>query len=269
MRPDPVRELARTLADAYAEIPEVLGVALGGSRATGMADRGSDLDLYVYSRGEVPLGSRAAVARARAEKPELDHRAFEPGDEWVEREALVHVDVMFRETAFIEGELDRVLLRHEARVGYSTCLWHNVKTCLPLYDRSGWLAALVSRAAAPYPDGLRRAIVAKNLPLLRRSLSSFHQQLERARERGDAVAVNHRIAAFLASAFDVVFALNRVLHPGEKRLLEAVLRDCPIRPFGFEEDVSDLAGGGPQAVSAAESIAVDLEAVAEAQGLAG
>ena len=268
MRPDPAPELAGTLARSYAELPEVEGVALGGSRATGVADGASDVDLYVYARGEVPLARRAEVARARAEKPELDHRAFEPGDEWEERETHLHVDVMFRSLGFIEDELDRVLVRHEARVGYSTCLWHNVRTSVPLFDRAGWLAGLAARAAAPYPEPLRRAIVAKNLPLLLRNLSSFHHQLQRAQERGDAVAVNHRISAFLASAFDVLFALNRVPHPGEKRLLEAVLRDCPVRPFGFEEDVTELAAGGPGSASAAESLAVDLEGVALAQGFA-
>jgi predicted nucleotidyltransferase len=267
MRPDPALELAGTLARAYAELPGVEGVALGGSRATGAADAASDVDLYVYARGEVPLDRRAAVARAHAERPELDHRAFEPGDEWVERGSLLHADVMFRSTRFIEEALERVLVSHEARVGYTTCLWHNVRTSVPLFDRSGWLAALKARAAVPYPEGLRRAIVAKNLPLLRRNLSSFRHQIERAAARGDAVAVNHRIAAFLASAFDVVFALNRVPHPGEKRLLEAVLRDCPVRPFGFEEDVGDLAAGGPDAAATAESLALDLEEIAEAEGL--
>jgi hypothetical protein len=42
----------------------------------------------------------------------------------------------------MEGELARVLDRHEASLGYSTSLWHNVLTSKPLNDRSGWFAAL-------------------------------------------------------------------------------------------------------------------------------
>jgi len=260
-------EVARAVAQRYAELPEVEAVALGGSRATGVADGRSDVDLYVYARSAPSRAAREAVARSRSERPQLFGDAFEPGDEWVEREALLHVDVMFREVAWIEAELDRVLVRHEARVGWTTCLWHNVRTCTPLFDRAGWLEGLRARAAAPYPEALRRAIVAKNLPLLRRSLSSYQHQLEKARARGDAVAVNHRVAAFLASAFDVLFALNRVPNPGEKRLLEAALRDCPVRPFGFEEDVGELLAGGADVAATADSLAEDLEGVAEAQGL--
>ncbi|MFO0583361.1 MAG: DUF4037 domain-containing protein [Anaeromyxobacter sp.] len=260
-------DLARTLAPRYAEHPAVIGVAVGGSQATGEADGQSDLDLYVYARGEVPREHREAVARSRSVHPELFHQGFEPGDEWVEREALLHVDVMFRDCGWIEGELDRVLVRHEARVGWSTCLWHNVRTCEPVFDRDGWLAALKARAQAGYPEPLRRAVVALNLPLLRRDLSSYVHQLEKARERGDAVAVNHRVAALLASAFDVLFALNRQPHPGEKRLLQLALRDCPLRPFGFEEDVGELLAGGADVVHTADALAADLEALAATQGL--
>jgi hypothetical protein len=142
-----------------------------------------------------------------------------------------------------------------------------VREATALHDRAGWYAALAARARAPYPEPLRRAIVAKNLPLLRRTLSSFLRQLERALVRGDAVAVNHRAAAFLASAFDVLFALNRVLHPGEKRLVSYAEATCPLRPEGLRELAVGVARAGSDVVAPADALARALEELAAGEGL--
>ena len=126
---------------------------------------------------------------------------------------------MYRHVQWIEEQLDRVLVRHQASVGYSTCFWYNVLHSQALFDRSGWFAELQSRARQAYPGELQRAIIAKNYPLLRRNQSSYLHQIELAVRRDDAVAVNHRVAALLASYFDVLFAINKLPHPGEKRLI--------------------------------------------------
>jgi hypothetical protein len=264
-------ELARRLAAAYAGAPEVHAVALGGSRANpaAMADAASDIDLYVYAAADLPLAFRTAVASGAAGSVELDNRFFEPGDEWVDRDTGVGVDVMFRRPAWIEDQLDRVLVRHEASVGYSTAFWHNVLHSKVLFDRDGWLAALQRRAQAPYPEPLRRAVVAKNQPLLRRNRSSYLRQIERAIARGDGVSVNHRVAAFLASWFDVLFALNRVPHPGEKRLVEIAELECPSAPAGFAGSVRALVAAIPRgdAAALAAKLTDGLDALLAADGL--
>ncbi len=262
-------EVAHRLAAAYAALPGVVAVALGGSRATGAAAEGSDVDLYVYAEAEPPLDARAAIAAGSA-RAEIGNRAFEPGDEWLDAATGVHVDAMFRTPRWIEDELDRVLLRHEPRTGWSTAIWHGVRTSRALVDPRGWYASLQARAAAPYPEPLARAIVARNLPLLRRGLSSYVRQLEKAVSRGDAVSVNHRTAALLASAFDVLFAVNRETHPGEKRLVALALARCPRRPAGFAEQVAALLAAGPREVVArADALAAAMEALAAAEGLGG
>src|SRR5262245_59936125 len=50
----------RTLVDALATLPGAVAVALGGSRAAGGADPGSDWDLAVYYRGGIELSALAA-----------------------------------------------------------------------------------------------------------------------------------------------------------------------------------------------------------------
>jgi hypothetical protein len=260
--------LAREVAGRYARLPEVRAVALGGSRATGAAGRGSDVDLYVYASPEPSLAERGAIARAGAARAEVGNAFFEPGDEWVDAATGLGVDAMFRSPEWIEEQLDRVLLRCQAGNGYSTAFWHNVRTSLPLFDRDGWYAALQDRARAPYPEALRRAIVARNRPLLRDNLSSYLHQVERALERDDLLAVNHRVAAFLASWFDVLFAVNRLPHPGEKRLLDWAA-GCARLPPGTVGRLRELQAAlpGPGVLAPLGALCDGLDALLREEGL--
>jgi hypothetical protein len=108
-----------------------------------------------------------------------------------------------------------------------------------LFDRSGWYTKLQTRVRVPYPKELRNAIIRQNYPLLRDRQSSFAKQIIGAAKRKDAVAVNHRIAAFLASYFDVLFAANESPHPGEKRLLLHA-RQLNHFPPNLQSQLADL-----------------------------
>jgi len=122
---DPAPVVVRRIADAFAAVPQVQAVALGGSRADAWFREDSDLDLYVYAAEPVPFVARRAIAAARADprRPiEIDNRFWEPGDEWVDAATGLGVDVMFRDPAWIANELARVLDRHEAAIGYTTAL---------------------------------------------------------------------------------------------------------------------------------------------------
>lgn len=260
----PIPETARTIAAAFAALPMVTAVVMGGSRTVARADDTSDVDLYVYADGEVPVEERVAIT-AGAIAAEIDRSPWEPGDSWVDARSGCTIDVMYRSPGWIEAELDRTLVRHEASVGYSTCFWQNVRSSVPIYDRDGWFVRLQGKADQPYPEQLRRAVIDKNSPLLRESRFSFLRQAESAMVRGDGVAVQHRIAALLASYFDVLFALNRHLHPGEKRLV-AIAAALPLVPPDLAERVDALIRstakpwleGGPVPVADALIDALDL-----------
>jgi hypothetical protein len=237
--------LARQIADRYSSIPQVEAVVMSGSQSSGVADEGSDIDLYVYTQTEIPVGVRAEIAAVGSEQVEVDNRFWEPSDQWIDARTGIYVDVMFRSVQWVEEQLDRVLKRYEASLGYSTCIWHNVLSAEILYDPNGWFQALQRAADRPYPEPLRRAIIAKNYPVLRQNMSSYLVQLEQAVARGDLVSVNHRLAALLASYFDLLFAFNRLPHPGEKRLVTAATGHCARLP----KDMSAQVNGLLQAVS--------------------
>ena len=224
----PTSDVAQRIARQFASLPQVEAVALAGSRSSQFLDADSDVDLYVYVTEDIPLSVRAEIA-AGSPKVEIGNATWEPGDEWIDAATGTRVDVMYRQVRWIEEQLQRVLVRHQASVGYSTCFWYNVLHSRPLFDHLGWFAGLQWGAQVRYPTELRRAIIAKNYPLLRRNQSSYQHQIELAVKRKDPVSVNHRVAALLASYFDVLFAVNELPHPGEKRLLRHAAQ-CPRQP---------------------------------------
>lgn len=237
----PHERLARELARRFQEFPAVEAVAWGGSQTASSADHLSDIDLYVYTTALIPLEARQTlVAEMRSSRADMNLQLWDLGDEWYDADTGVEVDVIYWEPAWIESQLDRVWRRHQASLGYTTCFWHTIYHSRSLYDRRGWFADLQQHSRQPYPEALRRAIVAKNHAALRRVIPSYAHQIEKASWRNDLISLNHRVAALLASYFDVIFALNRVLHPGEKRLMEWTRAHCPHMPVGMTNQLAAL-----------------------------
>ena len=235
--PDKVFAVAEHIAERYAAIGLVEAVGLGGSWTTPYADGQSDIDLYVYSRSALPIGLRSVVAATQSTRSEVNNHLWEPGDQWIDAPSRLHIDAMFRTQRWIEDELVRILDHHEASLGYSTCLWHNVLSSRSLFDRSGWFANLQRKARQPYPWQLKGAIISKNYPVLRESLSSYRHQLERAIRHCDDMSIHHRVAAFTSSIVDILFAVNELPHPGEKHLLKRLEAQCAKLPERFHEDL--------------------------------
>ena len=127
-------------------------------------------------------------------------------------------------------------------------------------------------AREPYPDALRENVVRYNRPMLRGFISSYWVQLEKATERNDLVSLNHRLAALLASYFDIIFAVNRLLHPGEKRLLATALATCPSLPERFEADLTATLRSAGDGAALLENVGRLLDALdvwLGREGLAG
>jgi hypothetical protein len=255
--------LASALAEHFQRYEMVEAVALTGSQVAGLTpDPASDIDLVVFTTGPVPLSYREALVEqlGGASRANLNHQFWGTTDEWVHAPSGLGVDVVYWDTRWVEDLLDRVLTRHLPALGYSTAHLFTIHNARPLFDRSGWLERMQRWSRQPYPEALREAIIRDNLAVLRDMIPSYRSQLAKAVRRGDLVSVNHRAAGFIASYFDVIFAHCRVLHPGEKRLLEHAARLCPSLPEHMAADVSALlraAGDGDDSVLAAADRLVD------------
>ena len=130
--------------------------------------------------------------------------------------------------------------KHHAGNGYTTCFWHNLKNSKILYDPYKEYYRIQQRFGVPFPKELKENIISKNFRLLTGNLPSYDKQILKAFNRGDFVSVNHRIAAFIESYFDIIFAINELTHPGEKRMTSYAKEHAKILPKQFEESLNML-----------------------------
>nr|MBN1228227.1 DUF4037 domain-containing protein [Anaerolineae bacterium] len=231
------------LSEILTIMPNVHAAAVGGSAATGLSDARSDIDLYVYIDPVPALDVRTTLAENfTASRADIGLDPFGPGDEWIAEPSGIHVDIMYWAPEWIEEQVAQVLDRHEAWVGYTTCFWYTMLHSQVVYDPEGWFARLQEHAREPYPDELVRAIVDKNFPILRDTHSSYCYQIESALFRQDRISLNHRVAVLLASYMDIIFAINKVPNPGEKRLIEHVLQLSKYPPL-MQKHVEQIIAG--------------------------
>lgn len=223
----------------FAALDEIKAIALGGSRATGKYDEKSDYDLYLYCDKLPSEKVRAEILRRHCSYIELSNQYWETEDDCTLTNG-VDIDILYRDMRDFENGIANVVERYQAYNGYTTCMWHNLITCEILYDENGALAAMKKRFTVPYPDALRANIIERNRKLLSGYLPSYEGQILKASKRRDLVAVNHRTAAFFESYFDIIFALNRMTHPGEKRMVEIAKREAKLLPADFEENIDAL-----------------------------
>ena len=264
-------ELAKKVADKFASIPDVDAIALGGSQSTGVLDQHSDIDLYIYSQQVVPLAKRLQIVKdLGASRADMNLTFWDTGDEWFDLETGIEVDVMYWSPAWIEDQIDRVLVQYQASMGYTTCHWRTVKNSQILFDRDGWFAKQQAKCIQPYPAQLKQAVIEKNHPLLRTVIPSYYGQIKKALGRNDLISVNHRLAALFASFFDILFALNEVLNPGEKKILRFVKSECTLVPDDLDVQVTNilqLAGvGDMNLLTALESLLDNLDNLLKAEG---
>jgi predicted nucleotidyltransferase len=167
----PIPARVRAMATRLGEVPGVVAVVLGGSRATGAHRPDSDIDLGLYYRGHLDVAGLRALATETADEV---HGVAEVGGwgPWVNGGAWLVVDGM--RVDWIYRELERVRAvwteacagRYELGVQaghplgfYSHIYAAEVALCRVLVDPREELAQLRAETQQ-YPEPLGQALVA-------------------------------------------------------------------------------------------------------------
>ena len=227
------------LWNSFSELNEVEAIALGGSRAGKNFDQKSDYDLYTYCTKLPSENLRKSILENCCSYMEISNSFWELEDDCTLKNGI-DIDILYRNLENFSNDVASVVEQHYAHNGYTTCMWHNLLNSKILYDKDGRFASIQKRFSITYPIELKQNIINQNMRLLTGNLPSYDLQIKKALSRGDYISVNHRTAAFLESYFDIIFAINELTHPGEKRMLTYAKEHAKILPKKFEENINSL-----------------------------
>ena len=227
------------LFEDFSRFEQVESIALGGSRSGENYDEKSDYDVYIYCTSPVSEEDRRVVLEKYCTIMEIGNHYWEYEDNCTLNNGI-DIDIIYRSLDGFAEEISDVVECFRSHNGYTTCMWHNLKNCKIIYDKNDRLLQTKKRFDVPYPDKLKDSIIERNTKLLYNSMPAYIHQIRKAVSRKDIVSVIHRTTAFLESYFDVIFALNKLTHPGEKRLIELCRQSCSVLPGNFEENLDRL-----------------------------
>lgn len=228
------------LITAFSKLEGVDSILLGGSRAVNNHDALSDYDIYVYTDRVLPLEDRKQITDKYCQYMELNNQFWETEDDGILKTNNIPIDIIYRSLDWIEESLNRLLFQFNAETGYTTALWYNFLNSKILFDADGRAGRMQEKFSIPYPQQLKTAIIQKNLPLLKEQIPAYIFQIEKAIKRKDLISINHRLSEFFASYFDIIFAVNELPHPGEKKII-AYLRDkAKSLPENMASDIENI-----------------------------
>ena len=225
----------------FKNFSQVKAIAIGGSGTAKTSDILSDIDIYIFIDKDIPIIERENLIKQYSSKYEVGGEYFGSGDEFFVDELNQQLDVMYWGVNWFNDIVENVWVKHYPSNGYTTAFLYTLNNFQIIYDTDNWLLNLQKSIKTEYPKELKENIIKRNMMLMYdKPFASYYEQIEKAIKRNDIVSINHRISAFLASYFDVIFAVNELLHPGEKRLIQYSLNNCKILPKDFEENLIKL-----------------------------
>jgi hypothetical protein len=255
--------LVDDLAGTLAELDGVEAVVLGGSFARGRAQPGSDIDIGIYYHDANPFDVEALRALTQPFDPRpgavvTDFYQWGPwvnGGAWLRVEGQ-RVDLLYRSLEHVGRVIEEARAgEHTLHFGqqppfgfFSGTYLGEIEIARPLHDPRRHLARLRERAL-PYPEALRRAVVADHLRSAEFNLAAFAPKFA---ARGDAVFTSACLARATYDLVLVLFALNRTHLVNDKTAL-AEITGFELAPDAFAARADALlgqTGNGPARLAA-------------------
>ncbi|MFA6755201.1 MAG: nucleotidyltransferase domain-containing protein [Bacilli bacterium] len=227
------------LVNEFSKNEEVQAITLGGSRAKSDSDTLSDYDIYIYLNKNFDISKRNNILKKYCKYFEIDNNYWETEDDCILNSGEP-VDIIYRDLKVIDSKIEMVVNKGIVGEGYSTTFLDNFINSKILYSKDGKIEETRSKYKAKYPQMLKYNIIKKNMNLLTGFLPSYDKQIKKAIERDDYVNIINRVDKFLESYFDIIFAYNEVLNPGEKRLIQYATKNCMFLPKDFEKNLNVL-----------------------------
>lgn len=240
--------------------PGACAVALGGSRAKGLADSGSDLDFRYYYSAVIDDGDR---------QRELEAAYRQLLATWEKRGHVID-GFWCRPIARIEDRLEAQLTGVDITPeplfwsvwGYE--LLTDIHCQIHILDPDGVLQRWSDRLAQ-YPQPLKQAVVSHYLPMLTYWRDDYHYVNKLRRD--DFLFAEGLALKLINGLIRILFALNEVYYVGDGNNLRFV-GTLGIIPDGFVERIGEILHRGARVLSLMEQRQLLVQCIDEVEALA-
>ena len=209
------------IIEEFKLLEEVEAMMLGGSRATGVHDEKSDYDIYVYLNQPLPENKRRIILNQFCSYIEYSNHFWELEDDGTMNNGI-EVELIYRNYDFFEKIINDMNNKNVS-MGYSTCFYDNLMNSIILFDKGGKIKKIQDNSTQLITTEYVQAVVDNNFPLIYKSVPALFRQVKKAIQREDHNSTVHRLSEYFAIYYDILFALNKTSHPGEKRLVDFAL----------------------------------------------
>ncbi|MHB0770466.1 nucleotidyltransferase domain-containing protein [Bradyrhizobium sp. 5.13L] len=264
--------LLTRLTSAFAGVPGVETVVLGGSRARGSEHAASDYDIGLYFKTAIPLDTERLLAAAKDIADDPAATAVTPvgewgpwivGGAWLSVEGR-KVDLLYRNADAVEAVMQScragvVTMDYQPGHphGFCSAIWMGeIAYCQQLHDPKGLIARLKT-IALPYPQALRCALIRR----FQWEVLFSIENAELAAARNERSHIAGCLYRSLACVAQVLFALNERYLINEKGALQeaAGLPLAVPRLVERSDQIWQLVGDGGFARASAILRQVDQE----------